>query len=229
MTSSPLTKPLLFTEQPHLELICRFLSGEFSLFALQRSLSEPIWPNELHQRLQTLNWRDEQIYLQLESRLKQEITPAQLAHWELLRVLPWMISAEPRACRSVEISRRLQLQGLHFLAPIGEALAVGELPDDPVKVFDWDLVRNVIVELKPAAELILHSLERGEIQITDLGADGEDFTDGDALTLDLGYRISELLRPLLVADEVTGESRADWRGANQKIAAWLEQHQHLHV
>lgn len=177
------------------DLICRYLSGELPLFAIEAWLRQEADAPPLPD----FDWQAPGLQQRLEAALSALLPAGRLRHWELAYKLPWILSEEPRACWAVELCHRLQNEGLACLAPVAEAIATGRIADG----FDWDLVRQVIPELKPGASLILHALASGELQLAEQG-----------------YVLDAQMRELL-------ESDSDWRGANARIEAWQAQHRHL--
>lgn len=186
-------------------LICRFLAADLPLFALQAWLLEAdngLDP-ALSTRLLALDWQAPELWSQLEAQLAAVLPAGKAQGWELQQLLSWILSAEPRACWAVAQCQRLYAGGLRFLAPIAEAMDEGQLPNG----FDWEPIRALIPELAPAAELLLHVLASGELQLQAHG-----------------YLLEASTASLL---ESQLESAQDWRRANQAIALWLDAHRHL--
>lgn len=186
-------------DESALALISRFLTGDLPLFALEAWLAEadnPL-PPALLAELRALPRHSADLHADYARLLGDWLPPGQAEKWLLETILPWLLSNEARSTRAVALCAQLMAQGQSFLAPIGAALTAGW---DEAGVFDWERVKAVVPGLRPAAELILELLGRGELQLF-----GTSFL--------LGPEPTRLL------------SDSDWRAANQAIAAWRQRPQ----
>lgn len=133
-------------------LICRFLSGDLPLFALEQSLE----PTELDGLPVSAGPR----WQALAERLTPLLKPGDLESWRAQRALHWVRSNEPRASLAVADLAALAAGGLTPLNLFGGALALGEQPTG----FDWERVKARVPDLQAAADVLLHALEQGALR-----------------------------------------------------------------
>lgn len=187
---------LLSTED--LELLCRYLKDDLPHFYAELWLSQS---DHESLALAYQDWKQtEQNPSQLRQRLRKICPRGQAETWELSHILPWISLEDVRGCRAIERCYEYYQQGYYFLQPIAGAFDEGKTD----KGYDWNLLRECVGALKPAAECLFEALAQNSLQLLSSST----------------YLFTHELAPVFEAD-------LPWREANAQIAQWQKPFQHL--